>query len=148
MWPLDPWQHWGEEVKQILTEERREQGQSGKDRKRRVQGQDWGEPGDFFGGVFLSPDRPEERPAPPGDDPQPLLSARLIHTDLTYPCDDVCVRQGLSVCVHSHDCLHKDIHMHPCTLKREKKEGDFCFCCLCALGLSDGAKCLFLCVFL
>lgn len=40
----------------------------------------------------------------PGDDPQLVLSARLIHTD---------------VCARSHDRLLEYIHMHSCTLKRE-----------------------------
>lgn len=49
--------------------------------------------------------------------------------------------------VHSHDCPHQYIHMHPCTLKREKL-GIFRppSSCLCVLSLSDGAQCLFLCL--
>lgn len=49
--------------------------------------------------------------------------------------------------VRSHDCPHQYIHMHPCTLKREKL-GIFRSpsSCLCVLSLSDGAQCLFLCL--
>lgn len=49
--------------------------------------------------------------------------------------------------VRSHDCPHQYIHMHLCTLKREKL-GIFRppSSCLCVLSLSDGAQCLFLCL--